>query len=193
MNPETDKEQKKLKQKLKMIEQVPERGIETWFRLTSKNLYSRLQIVDTKAGMLITSNSLIISIVLGSLYTRLDEDRHLIFAVAPLIITNMLSIVFAIIAAVPNKMEKVKMNQVTTNVDLMNFESFYGLSEADYKTSIKGIMNSGSALYDSMMSDIYLIGQKLARKYRLIRISFMILLYGICISVLMFALCHLMF
>ncbi len=42
---------KKLKKKLLKAEGKPERGIETWFRLASKNLYSRLQIVDTKANI----------------------------------------------------------------------------------------------------------------------------------------------
>ena len=59
---------KKLKKKLVKAESRPERGTETWFRLASKNLYTRLQIVDTKANILITANAIIISVVLGSLY-----------------------------------------------------------------------------------------------------------------------------
>ena len=57
----------------------PERGIETWFRLASKNLYTRRQIVDTKSNILITVNAIIISVVLGSLYPRLSEDSHALF------------------------------------------------------------------------------------------------------------------
>jgi len=71
-------ELKQLKKKLLKAESRPERGIETWFRLASKNLYTRLQIVDTKANILITANAIIISMVLGTLYTRLDDDPHLI-------------------------------------------------------------------------------------------------------------------
>jgi len=189
-SPTSADKSKKFRKKMAEKELFPERGIETWFRLTSRNLHGRLQIVDTKAGMLITSNSLIISIVLGSLYTRLDDDPHLIFAVAPLIVTNMLSIVFAIIAAIPNKIRKLKK---VSNGDLMSFENFFSLSEADYQSKINGLMSSGESLYDSIKSDIYQLGQKLVRKYKLIRISFQILLYGISFSVIMFGMCHLFF
>ena len=104
-----DKEDlKKLKKKLLKAEGRPERGIETWFRLTSKNLYTRLKIVDTKANILITSNSIIISVVLGSLYTRLDQDPHLIYAVGGMVITNVLSIVFAILATIPRSQDKAR-------------------------------------------------------------------------------------
>jgi len=37
-----------LQKKLAKVESIPERGIETWYRLASKNLYTRRQIVDTK-------------------------------------------------------------------------------------------------------------------------------------------------
>lgn len=57
-----------LKKKLKKAEAFPERGIETWFRLASRNLYTRRQIVDTKANLLITINSLILSVVLTVAY-----------------------------------------------------------------------------------------------------------------------------
>ena len=61
------KELKKLKNKSAKMKFKPERGMETWFRLASKNLYTRLQIVDTKANILITANAIIISVVLGAL------------------------------------------------------------------------------------------------------------------------------
>ena len=47
-------ELKKLKKKLAKAEAKPERGIETWYRLASKNLYARLTIVDTKANILLS-------------------------------------------------------------------------------------------------------------------------------------------
>ena len=55
---------KKLMKKLTKEEGKLERGVETWFILASKNLYSRLQIVDTKANILVTANAMIISVIL---------------------------------------------------------------------------------------------------------------------------------
>ena len=186
-----DKEQlKKLKKKLAKVESRPERGVETWFRLASRNLYARLQIVDTKANILITANAIIISVVLGSLYPRLDDDPHLIYAVGGLILTNVFSIVFAILATIPKAWEKKMDTSKIDSVDLMTFEDFSGMELSDYRDSVMQTMEDGNMLYPSIITDIHTLGVKLARKYQLIRISYLIFLYGIVISIILFGLCH---
>jgi hypothetical protein len=189
-----DKEElKKLKKKLQKVEGKPDRGVETWFRLASKNLHTRLQIVDTKANILITSNSIIISVVLGSLYPRLAEDWHLVYAVGGMIITNVLSITFAILAALPQPQRSAKENQSMKKNDLMTFDGFYHMEEADYKSSVMAILENSQTLYPSILTDIYQLGVKLSREYKLIRISYLIFLYGIILAVFAFGMCHFLF
>jgi len=184
---------KKLKKKLLKAEGKPERGIETWFRLASKNLYSRLQIVDTKANILITANAIIISVVLGTLYTKLDEDPHMIYAVAGLVVTNILSISYAIVATLPKSITNQKSNGHQEEKNLMTFDDFHDMSLVDYKSSVMAVMEKGDTLYPSIINDIHALGVVLARKYRLIRISYLIFLYGIICSVIMFSACHVLF
>ena len=151
-----DKEElKKLKKKLQKAEGKPDRGVETWFRLTSKNLHTRLQIVDTKANILITANSIIVSVVLGSLYPRLSEDWHLIYAVGGMIITNVVSIIFAILATLP-QLQKNPKNEKSN--DLMAFDGFYHLEEEEYKSQVTSILEEGNTLYPSILTDIYKLG-----------------------------------
>ncbi len=189
-----DKEElKQLKKKLVKAESRPERGIETWFRLASKNLYARLQIVDTKANILITANAIIISMVLGTLYTRLDDDPHLIYAVGGLVITNVLSITFAILATIPKSWEKNNPVKNLNSGDLMTFEDFSDMELSDYTDSVMSTIADGETLYPSIIKDIHTLGVKLAKKYRLIRTSYLVFLYGIIISIILFGLCHLMF
>ena len=191
---EIDQEELKvMAKKLKKASEKPDRGIETWFRLTSKNLYARLQIVDTKANILITANAIIISVVLGTLYSRLDDDPHLIYAVGGLIITNVLSITFAILATIPKPLAEKIATKEMEDVDLMTFEGFSNMPLHDYQRSVMSVMERGDTLYPSIITDIYNLGVTLARKYKLIRISYLVFLYGIIISVFLFGLCHLMF
>jgi hypothetical protein len=186
-----DKEKlKKLKKKLVKVESRPERGIETWFRLASKNLYTRLQIVDTKANILITANAIIISVVLGSLYPRLDADPHLIFAVGGLVMTNVLSISYAILATIPKAWTKKSSITNLESRDLMTFEDFSGIQLDDYRKSVMKTMEDGNTLYPSIIKDIHELGVKLAQKYKLIRMSYLIFLYGIILSVFLFGACH---
>ena len=182
---------KKLKKKLEKVEGKPERGVETWFRLASKNLYSRLQIVDTKANILITSNAIIISVVLGTLYAQLDEDPHMIFAVGGLVITNVLSITYAILATIPEPF--ITNKKEIDSEDLMTFEGFANMNIEDYRTSVMNILEKGETLYPSLITDIHNLGITLAKKYKLIRISYLVFLIGIIISVILFALCHAIF
>lgn len=185
-------ELKGLKKKLLKAESRPERGIETWFRLASKNLYARLQIVDTKANILITANAIIISMVLGTLYTRLDDDPHLIFAVGGLVITNVLSITYAILATIPQAWAK-KSTVDLNSADLMTFEDFSDMKLEDYRDSVLKTIEDGQTLYPSLITDIHSLGVRLAKKYKLIRTSYLIFLYGIIISVILFGACHLFF
>ena len=97
MNVDED-EVKQLKKKLAKTQNSTERGIETWYRLASRNLYTRRQIVDTKSSILLTVNSIILSIALGNIYPQLQNDWHLIYALTPLVLTNIFSITFAVLA-----------------------------------------------------------------------------------------------
>ncbi len=183
---------KKLKKKLLKAEGKPERGIETWFRLSSRNLYTRLQIADTKSNILITTNALIISIVLGSLYPRLEEDPHLIFAIGGLILTNVLSITFAILATIP-KAAIGSTGRDLKEIDLMTFDDFYDVDIKDYRNTVTSLLEDGDTLYPSIITDIHNLGVTLAQKYKYIRIAYFVFLYGIIVSMFAFGMCHFMF
>lgn len=183
---------KKLQKKIAKIEGYPERGIETWFRLASRNLYTRRQIVDTKSNILVTVNSIIISVILGSLYMHLDDDPHLLWAIVPMILTNVLSLAFAIIATRP-KIEKGVFSD--TDVDdksarLMTFDDFYKMPEPAYEAAIDKLMEDRDFLYTTIKKDIHHLGVDLSRRYRYIRTAYDVFLIGLIISILMFGLCH---
>lgn len=186
---------KKLKKQLKKKDAIPEKGIETWFRLASRNLYTRRQIVDTKSNILVTVNSIIMSIILGSLYGRLDEDPHLIFAIVPMILTNVSSMAFAIFATRPQIKAGVFSAEEVTNrsAGLMTFDDFYKMPLAEYEAAVSTLMESKDFLYATIKKDLHRLGVDLSRRYRMIRISYDIFLVGIIVSVLMFGACHVIF
>jgi len=191
-----DKEQlKQLKKKLKKVEGVPERGIETWFRLASKNLYTRRSIVDTKSNILVTVNSIIMSVILGSFYPRLADDPHLIWAISPMILTNIISMAFAIFATRPAKGSGVFSSKDLdgNGLRLMTFDDFYKMPEAEYEKALDKLMENRRFLYGSIKKDIHHLGVNLSRRYSNIRISYDVFLSGLIISIIMFAACHIFF
>lgn len=186
---------KKLKKRLKKDNSIPEKGIETWFRLASRNLYTRRQIVDTKSNILVTVNSIIMSVVLGSLYSRLDQDPHLLWAIGPMILTNITSMSFAIFATRP----KIQQGEFSAEevakgtAGLMTFDDFYRMPQEAYEEAIGRIMEDRQFLYGTIKKDIHRLGVDLSRRYRLIRMSYDVFLIGVIISVIMFAACHVLY
>jgi hypothetical protein len=178
-----------------MKERYPERGIETWFRLASKNIYTRRQIVDTKSNILITINAIILSVVLGSLYPRLDDDPHLLWGVIPMVLANVISIAYAIVATRPKmatgKFTKQDVESKTSA--LMTFDDFYKMPLEDYEHAIEELMQNGTFLYRTITRDIHRLGVDLSKRYRNIQIAYNVFLIGLIVSVLAFGLCHMIF
>jgi hypothetical protein len=57
-----------------------------------------------------------------------------------------------------------------------------------YSKALKGMMTDYDELYDSLIKDQYYLGKVLGKKYRFLRISYTIFMYGLIISVISFIL-----
>ncbi len=95
-------ELKALQKKLSKMQGWADRGVETMFRTTSKNHIELSSIADSKANIMISVNSIIISIIVGALASKLDTNPYLIIPAAILLVVCVTTIVFAIIATRPN-------------------------------------------------------------------------------------------
>lgn len=179
---------KNLKKKLSKVDKRPEKGIETFFRLLSKNQYTLNSMVDRKSNILISINALILSIVLGTVFNQLEEDPHLIYPAVLILITNLLSITFAVLATRP---ELKHGNQEICN--LMFYGNFHEMEETEYINSITNLMHKGDELYTTIAKDTYHLGIAMNKKFKLLRSSFNVFLIGIIISVLAFIVCHILF
>jgi hypothetical protein len=186
---------KSLKKKLLKVEGAPERGVETWFRTASGNLYTRRQIVDTKSNIMITMNAIIISVMLGNVYPQLNENPHLIWAITPMILTNVLSIAYAIFATRPELANGIftKAEVQAKTARLTTFDDFYQVPLPDYEWAVKEMLQDRDFLYDTLIRDMHRLGLDLAMRYKNIRVSYQIFLAGLILSLLSFGSCYLMF
>lgn len=176
------------KSEKKAKELRPERGIETMFRTTSTNHLRLSEIADSKANIMISVNSIMISVLVSVLSHRLEENPHLIPPTAIFLLTSLLTIIFAILATRPNVTQgtfsKEDIQQQKAN--LLFFGNFYNMSLEDYEQGINTMMSDSQFLYGSMTRDIYYLGVVLGRKYKLLRITYNIFMFGFIISVLSF-------
>lgn len=166
----------------------PDRGIETMFRTTSSNHLMLSQMADNKANILITINSIILSVVVSVLIRRLEEDPRLVIPTIMLVSVCLATIVFAILATRPNvsagRFTRDDVKNKKTN--LLFFGNFHGMNVEDYEWSMKQMMKDADYLYGSLIKDIYYLGKVLGKKYRFLRIAYNIFMFGFVVSVLSF-------
>jgi predicted metal-dependent HD superfamily phosphohydrolase len=202
INPESGKKNEKLEEeviklrskleKAKILK--PDRGIETMFRTTSQNHLMLSQMADTKANILITINSIILSVVVSVLVRKLEENLNLLIPTIMLIVVCLSTTVFAILATRPNlssgRFTRDDIKRKRTN--LLFFGNFHGMSIDDYEWSMKEMMKDADYLYGSLIKDIYYLGKVLGRKYKFLRIAYNIFMFGFVVSIISFIVAFMM-
>ena len=184
---ELEKEVERLRKKVEKASK-PERGVETMFRTTSANHLTLSGMADTKANIMISINTIILSILVSVLFRKLEEYPLLLIPTIMLVVTCLITIVLAILATRPSvssgTFTKEDIRQKKTN--LLFFGNFHKTELKDYEWGMREMMNDYEYLYGSMIKDIYFLGKVLARKYRLLRLSYTVFMFGFVSSIIGF-------
>lgn len=167
---------------------LPERGIQTMFRISSSNNQRLSDMADNKAHIMITTTSIIISVLLSVLLRKLEDNPNLVIPTLLLLATCLTTMVLSILATRPALPAGTftPADVQSKKVNLLFFGNYYKMSYEDYENGMQEVMNSSDYLYSSLTRDVYSQGVVLGRKYRLLRIGYNIFMYGVTISVLAF-------
>lgn len=166
----------------------PDRGIETMFRITSNNNQRLSDMADNKAQIMITVNSIILSAVISILLRKLEEYSYLAWPTYGILAVSVLTIIFSILATRPNLLPGTFTQKDIDDkkVNLLFFGNFYKMKLEDYAAGMTEVMNDRDFLYGTLIKDVYSQGVVLGRKYKLLRISYNIFMFGLIFSVLAF-------
>lgn len=166
----------------------PERGIETMFRISSTNHQRLSDMADNKAHIMITVNSIILSAIISLVLRKLDEHSNLLIPTFMLLTVSLLTMIFSILATRPSippgLFTPADIEKKTVN--LLFFGNFYRMSFNDYSEGMLKMMDDKDFLYGSLIRDNYSQGVVLGKKYRLLRVSYNIFMFGLILSVLAF-------
>lgn len=181
-----EKEEPKKKKKSK--DDRYERGVETMFRTTLSNHNNLSRFVDNKANIILSVNAIIISVSLSTIVPKLDSpsNSHLIIPTLVLIISSLISIIFAILATRP-RVTKGSFSRTEVEdkqVNLLFFGNFYKMPYEEYNWAMNELMKDKDYIYNSMIKDLYHLGIVLEQKYRLLRNTYNVFMVGIIASVL---------
>ena len=164
------------------------RGVETMFRTNYRTHLDLSNLADNKANIMISINGIIMSILLASVAPQIAYNRILLLPMAVLLVFCLLSLVYAVLAARPRvtrretTLEEVRAGKA----NILFFGNFISLDEEDFVQGMEELVKDPGRTYGNMTRDIYGLGSVLETKYRLLRTSYTLFMFGLVLGVLLF-------
>jgi Family of unknown function (DUF5706) len=152
------------------------------------------QMADSKANILISVNSIILSIIISALYEKLQTDRYMQLPVGLIVLVCVASIVFGILATRPTVSSGTftRDDIAAKRTNLLFFGNFHNMSLEDYNWGMMEMLGDKYYMNSSMIKDNYFLGVVLAKKYRYLRIAYNVFMYGLIISIIAFVVAFMM-
>ncbi len=166
------------------------RGIETMFRSAYRVQMDLTGLADNKANMMISINSIIISIILAAVAPKLDANPWLLLPTLILLAGNLVSIIYAIQAARPRVFRQaIDLQDLHHSAgNLLFFGSFASLSEDEFVQGLNSLMEERALIYDTMIRNIYGLGSVLNRKFTLLQAAYTSFMVALILGVSSFML-----
>lgn len=181
---------RKEKLKAKYKGQIPDRGIQTLYRVTLRNHIKLSDIADTKANILLSVNAIIISLALANLIPKLDNpsNDYLFYPTFIFIIFSIVSMIMSILATRPNVTsgEFTEADVSAKKVNLLFFGNFHKMELSKYHWAMKELIKDKDYIYSSLTKDLYYLGVVLEKKYKILRWTYTVFMIGMILSVIAF-------
>src|SRR5450432_2832557 len=161
-------------------------GVETVFRNSSSNHLNLSVMADNKAFIMISVNSILISVGIGLIIGKFVLIPKLFVPTVLLLSVNVVTIIYSVLATRPGLMRGIFTREAVDNktVDLLFFGNFFKMPLVDFEYGMRKMMDDDDFLYGNLIRDIYAQGKTLGRKFRLLRISYNLFMYGTACTVL---------
>jgi hypothetical protein len=161
-------------------------SITSMYRAVSRNHVSYVAIGDRRANILIGTCTLIISVTFTVFLRKFREPTVYLVPGVILIITCTATMILAMISTRPyNARGFYTMEEILTQpANLLFFEDFYRMDLDEYEAAMDKLTADKTDLRHALMRDLHGLGVSVARKYRFLRISYDVLMFGIILTVL---------
>lgn len=172
----------KVKKKKKKVSS----GVETLFRTTLSSHIRLSEMADRKANLMISINSIVISIVISAYARNFDAPAELLLPSILLLAVCLTTIILSLIATNPTISPiKQKTDPSPAPMDLLFFGQYTRLTVDEYRHSLLTLLSREEDVYMSMINNIYAQGQVLSRKYRLLKWAYQFFMIGFSVVVLL--------
>ena len=165
------------------------RSAQMMFKTALRNHIDLTNIADNKANMMLSINAIVISITMPLVASNIQDNSFLLVPASILLLTCVLSIIYATLATRPIKMDGLtSLNRLGTGqTNLFFFGNFYKMSNQEFRSGIKKVIADDDELESTIMNDLYYLGKALGNKYNRLRTCYGIFMIGITSTVATFA------
>jgi NRPS condensation-like uncharacterized protein len=166
----------------------PRQQLDHMLRQTRMNLVNFSQMADTKAHILLSLSSVLLSLSLAQI-----TDSRFSLAIAGLDVFLLITIFFALLTVI-GKVKVINRKKHSINdkdYSPLFFGNYGDVPYDEYAKHFEGIMNDSDATYEIMVKDIYYAGKYLLQtKYRYIRLAYLYFFTGLIVSTVIYFIQH---
>ena len=153
----------------------PRSAVDYLLRTAQQHHVQLSVMADTKASILITVSSIVVTLSLGR-----ASDPQLRPALMTLALSCVISLALAIVAVLP-KFGK----QAAGTRNLLFFGHFATMTEDEFMSAIERVVTDDNSVYEAATRDLYSLGTYLHRKkYRFLRYAYLALIGGFVLATL---------
>lgn len=188
--PDMMEEERKLRRFQDVEKKIPSRATQTFFRANYRNHINLSAIADNKANIMISVNSILISVLITILtYRNITETNpSVLLPIVIFLITGLASLIFAVLSARPKitRLNQENINFEEAKRNIVFFGNFVSLDLDQYEAAMDAMFRDGELMYGNMTRDLYYLGKVLEKKYNYLTLSYNIFMIGFVTSVIMF-------
>ncbi|MFO1507392.1 MAG: DUF5706 domain-containing protein [Lysobacterales bacterium] len=159
---------------------IPERPTaDNLLRTTQQHHVGLSAMADTKANIIITVSSIVLTLVLGR-----ANDPSVRAAALVLAAFTLLALLLAILAVLPKYQRRAKVGEARPDdFNVLFFGHFAGLSRSRFIAEMQRVLTPDGSPYAAWVDDIHSLGCYLAEhKYRYLRWSYLFFLAGFVLA-----------
>ena len=166
----------------------PRQQLDHMLRQTRMNLVAFSQMADTKAHILLSISSVLLSLSLTQI-----ADQRFTLTIISLDIFLLITIFFALLTVIGKVKVFDRQRHSVRDADYspLFFGNYGDVPYDEYAKNFEEIMNDSDATYEIMVKDIYYAGKYLLQtKYRYIRLAYLYFFTGLIVSTLIYFVQH---
>lgn len=156
------------------------KGVETLFRTTMSNHIKLSEMADRKANLMISINTIIVSITISAYARRFDAPALLLVPSLLLLLVCLVTIIVSLTATNPTISPSAERTRLPADqpADLLFFGYYTKLTADEYRHQLRMLLRNEDDLYNSLIDNLYAQGKVLSRKYRLLKFAYQFFMVG---------------